>query len=85
MREPGQVAIQQGLRKMGYSYRKIAAMTGVHHRTVWQHVAAKKGSNVTPWDKRPKEQQNRALKMAEETENKHCPPHKNALAKSAKT
>ena len=66
MKEPGQVAIKQALRHMGYSFRQIAKLTGVGLRTACNHIAAKPGSNVTPWTKRTKEQQNRALELAQE-------------------
>ena len=61
----GNVATQQALRFMGkLSFRSIAAICGINHRTVWQHCAAGEGSNVTPWHLRSSIEQYAALENA---------------------
>lgn len=61
----GSVAIQQALViYLGYSYREAAKFTGVNHRTIWQHVAANKGSNVAKWENRPESIQRAAIDAA---------------------
>ena len=63
--DAGSVAIQQAMRhELKMSYRKIGKILNVHHRSVWQHVAAQKGSNVLPWEKRTQQQQKLAIEMA---------------------
>jgi len=61
----GSVAIQQALVKvLGLSYRQAEAVTGVNHRTIWQHVAAAAGSNVAAWSERPPTVQAEAIVLA---------------------
>lgn len=60
----GQVAIQQAMVcELKLSYRKAAALMRVNHRTIWQHVAARRGSNVAAWENRSEAQ--RAAATAE--------------------
>jgi predicted DNA-binding protein (UPF0251 family) len=62
---PTRIAIQQALiLECGLSYRKAAAIMKIHPRTLWQHVAAKRGSNVTPWAQRPAAQRQQAIEIA---------------------
>ena len=62
----GNVAAQQALVcYLGLSYRMAAAIAGVHHRTVWQHVKARRGSNVKTWDTRSQTEQEQALRLAQ--------------------
>ena len=68
----GNVAIQQALvNHFGLSYRKAAFITKVNHRTVWQHVAARKGANVAAWDARSQEQRIAAISAAQKLIEKH--------------
>jgi hypothetical protein len=49
----GRCALQQALVLVhGLSYRKAASIAGVHHRSCWQHVQARHGSNIKPWSAR---------------------------------
>lgn len=63
----GQVAMQQALiMHFGFSYRESARIMGVNHRTIWQHVAAREGSNVRSWFNRSEHDQSIAIaKVAE--------------------
>lgn len=62
---PTRIAIQQALvLELGFSYRKAAAIMKIHPRTVWQHVQARRGSNVTPWAQRPVAQRQQAIEAA---------------------
>lgn len=71
----GQVAIQQAMREhFGFSYRKVSKYMKIHHRTVWQHVQAKSGSNVKHWSKRSKIEQERAIHAASMIIIKHWKP-----------
>lgn len=68
----GEVAQQQAMIKyLGLSYRKAAEVTGVNHRTIWQHVAAGSGSNVAAWEDRPEEVQEQAIELAQMQINRH--------------
>jgi hypothetical protein len=60
----GRVAIQQALHVIGLSYRAIAGIVGVNHRTVWQHIKAADGSNVRHWNRRPQAERVVALAFA---------------------
>jgi len=66
MKAVGRVALKQALRQLGLSYRRIAAITGVHPWTAWLHVAARPGSNVSPWGARTKSERREALAYARE-------------------
>lgn len=63
----GNVAIQQALiLHFGLSYRRAAALTHVHPRTAWQHVAAGNGANVAAWDQRSAQVRDAAISKAAE-------------------
>lgn len=62
----GAIAVQQALRVRGVSYEAISKIVGVHPRTVWQHVAARRGSNVRAWEDRSAEEREAALERADE-------------------
>jgi hypothetical protein len=63
--ESGAVAIQQALVKhFGLSYRDAAKIAGVNPRTLWQHVAARRGSNVAAWESRSETIKNEAIEKA---------------------
>lgn len=58
----GNVAIQQALVKyFGLTYRMAADIMNTNHRTVWQHVAARTGSNVASWERRPEDVKEAAI------------------------
>ncbi len=63
--ESGAVAVQQALVKhFKFSYRDAASLCGINHRTLWQHVAARPGSNVATWDSRPSDIKAEAIEKA---------------------
>ena len=69
----GQVAQQQALVKyFGLTYRMAAAVMGTNHRTVWQHVAAQKGSNVAAWESRPEDVKETAIVEAQKAINAYA-------------
>ncbi len=69
----GQVAQQQALVKyFGLTYRMAAAIMGTNHRTVWQHVAANKGSNVATWESRPEDVKEQAIVEAQKAINAYA-------------
>lgn len=73
MMTAGNVAQQQALVKyFGLSYRMAAEVTGTNHRTVWQHVAARSGSNVAAWEDRPQEMKDEAIRRAQLLINAHA-------------
>ena len=62
----GNVAVQQALIKYFFlSYRMTAAIMGVNHRTVWQHVNGGAGSNVASWEARPENIKEEAIVKAQ--------------------
>jgi len=63
--QAGAIAQQQALVLVfGLSYRAAARVAGIHHRNLWSHVAAKHGSNVTPWESRSIEIKRAAIEGA---------------------
>lgn len=71
--QAGQVAQQQALVKyFRLTYRMAAAIMGTNHRTVWQHVAANKGSNVAAWESRPDDVKQAAIVEAQKAINAYA-------------
>lgn len=69
----GNVAQQQALIKyFGLSYRMAAAVAGVNHRTLWQHVNGGEGANVAQWEARTPEIQEQAIAQAQLLINAHA-------------
>lgn len=67
----GSVAIQQALIKhFGLTYRAAAKITGINHRTIWQHVAARKGAKVAAWENRSDDNRSAAIAAAAKLLNK---------------
>jgi len=63
--ESGSVATQQALVKhFKLSYRNAAKLAGVNPRTLWQHVAARHGSNVAAWGSRSQSIKDEAIEKA---------------------
>jgi len=66
------VAAQQYLREVGFTYREVAEISGVHPRTIWQHCAAHYGSHVTPWHERGEEERQLAAEIAWDMLVRYC-------------
>jgi len=63
----GRVAMQQALiMHFGLSYRESAMIARIHQRTLWQHVAARRGSKVRSWFNRSEHDQQLAIAKAAE-------------------
>lgn len=62
----GRIAIQQALRELGFSYRQIADLTGVHPRTVWQHCnrSIRQGGSGILWEERSYAERDAAVQEA---------------------
>lgn len=66
----GQIAQQQALIKyFGLTYSMASKVMGVNKRTLWQHVAARKGSNVATWEDRPEDIKEQAIIAAQKAIN----------------
>lgn len=69
----GQVAIQQALIKyFNLTYAMAAEVMGINERTLWQHVAARKGSNVAAWEDRTEEIREQAIEEAQKAINAYA-------------
>ena len=61
----GRVAIQQALYyEYHLSMRRVAELMHISQRSVWEHVSALPGSNVTPWPRRSREARAYAIECA---------------------
>jgi hypothetical protein len=73
----GQVAIQQALIKyFGLTYDMASKVMRVNARTLWQHVAANKGSNVAAWEDRPEDIKEAAIVEAQKAINAYALRHR---------